>query len=222
MSAIISHQENEAGWEWKLWLEWICANAAGEVIGLSIAAAVAVGVVRAIETTVGAATMAAVIIAAGTLEGIIVGIAQWAVLRRYLRNMKWQVWTAVTAIGAFVSWTLGMLPSTLMNDEADTTPMAEISDVVKYGLAAIMGLVLGLVLGTPQWLALRRHVQRAGWWVLANAAAWAVAMPVVFVGASSSPSGVAGLIVTGILTGASAGAVAGAIHGAILTRIVRR
>jgi hypothetical protein len=46
------------------------------------------------------------------------------------------------------------------------------NDLVIYALAAGMGLILGTILGVPQWLALRRHVPKAGWWVPANALAW--------------------------------------------------
>lgn len=42
------------------------------------------------------------------------------------------------------------------------------SDLLTYALAAGMGLVLGSILGVPQWLALRRRLSKAGWWILAN------------------------------------------------------
>ena len=42
---------------------------------------------------------------------------------------------------------------------------------------------IGPILGTPQMFVLRRYARPAGRWVLANALAWAVGMPVVFLGA---------------------------------------
>jgi len=42
-----------------------------------------------------------------------------------------------------------------------------------------MGAVLGMILGAPQWRVLRRYASGASLWVWANAAAWAVGMPVV-------------------------------------------
>ena len=223
------HHGAQARWDWNLWFRWVLANAIGEVVGLGTAAVVGVGLAWTIETTMGAfagLAMAGVMILVGTLEGIVVGMAQWLVLRHPIQNMSWRVWVLATAIGAFVAWTLGMIPSTLMATNtaaAAAAPPPEMSDVVMYGLAALMGAVLGPILGLPQWLVLRRHVQKAGWWVLANAAAWALGMPVAFVGASSVPPGGFGLgiVVIGIVTGASAGAVVGAVHGLALVWLLQ-
>jgi len=77
-------------WDWKLWLQWTFANVAGEVLGLGLAAAVATAMVLTIgepETAHVALTMAGVMITAGALEGVIVGFAQWLVLRRRLCRM---------------------------------------------------------------------------------------------------------------------------------------
>lgn len=214
-----------ARWDWHLRRRWVFANTLGEVAGLGAAAVVGVGLARAIEAAMGAfagLALAGVMILVGTLEGAVVGIAQWLVLRRPIRNISGRAWVLATAIGAFVAWTLGMIPSTLMSAGADAAaPPVEMSDTVMYGLAALMGFALGPILGFPQWLVLRRHVRKAGWWVLANAAAWAVGMPVVFVGAGSVPPGGFGLIAVGIATGACAGTVVGAVHGLALVWLLQ-
>jgi hypothetical protein len=90
-----------------------------------------------------------------------------------------------------------------------------------YGLAAAMGLALGPLLGWAQWLVLRRHVRGAGPWIWANAAAWAVGMPIVFLGAGNAPP--AGLVAVPFVLAvlAAAGAAVGAVHGAVLVRLVR-
>jgi hypothetical protein len=78
-------------WDWKLWLQWTFANVAGEVLGLGLAAAVATAMVLTIgepETAIIALMMAGVMIAAGALEGVIVGFAQWLVLRRRLCRLS--------------------------------------------------------------------------------------------------------------------------------------
>src|SRR3712207_8569653 len=92
---------------------------------------------------------AGVAVLAGTLvEGTVVGTAQWLVLRRPFPAMKWRAWALATAAGAFVAWTLGMLPSILLSAGADTGSSAptEPSDAVVYGLAALIGLVAGTIL----------------------------------------------------------------------------
>jgi hypothetical protein len=74
------------------------------------------------------------------------------------------------------------------------------------------------------WDVLRRYVSGTSLWVWANAAAWAVGMPVVFLGAGASPAGSSALSVasTVIITIAAAGASVSAIHGAALLWLLRR
>jgi hypothetical protein len=217
-----SQRQSLHWWDWRLWLQWIAANAAGEVLGLGLAAAVGVGMILGIgepKSLLAAVMMAGVMIAAGACEGIIVGLAQWLVLRRRLARLQRRDWVLATAMGSLIAWTLGMAPSTLavLNQDA-SAPTPEPSDLQVYVLAAAMGAVLGVVLGIPQWRVLRRHVQRAHWWVWANAAAWVAGMPLVFLGAGSSPVGAPPWTVALMiaLTIAAAGATVGAIHGAAL------
>jgi hypothetical protein len=180
---------------WALWWRWVGANAAGELLGLGTAAPVGAALVLRLAETPGwpaALATAGVMILAGTLvEGATVGTAQWLVLRRPLPRLRWRDWALATAAGACIAWTLGMVPSTLLAATADAgaAPSGEPSDALVYTLAAAMGLALGPILGVPQWLALRRHARRAGWWVAANAAAWAVGMPVIFAGVGVAVGG---------------------------------
>jgi hypothetical protein len=119
-----------------------------------------------------------------------------------------------------------MAPSTLMalNQNAGSSPPPEMSDAAKYALALVMGLALGTILGAPQWLVLRSYTSGASLWVWANAAAWAVGMPVVFIGAGTSPVGASALSIALKLfvTIAAAGASVGAIHGVALLWLLRR
>jgi hypothetical protein len=86
--------------------------------------------------------------------------------------------------------------------------------------AALLGGVAGTVLASFQTLALRGHVARAWRWLLANAIAWAVAMPVLF-GAVHLLERVrdpaVGLPIGFVVLGVC-GAVVGAIHGTMLVR----
>jgi hypothetical protein len=216
------HRLDVPRWDWNLWRRWVIANALGELVGLGAAAVAGVALVQLFEATLSTFASlagAGVMILLGTFEGVIVGLAQWLVLRRQFPALSRRAWALASAAGAFVAWTLGMLPSTLIDFGADAAgaPPPQMSDLLMYALAAAMGAVLGPILGIPQWLALRRHVRHAAWWIPANAAAWALGMPVVFIGASSAPTGgLPGLVATGVLTAAAAGAVVGAIHGLAL------
>lgn len=149
------------------------------------------------------------------------GQAQALVLRRRLPEVR--SWVSATLLGAVAAWALGMLPSTLMSvlgraEEQSPTP---VSGALQLLLAVPLGLVAGAILGFPQWRVLRRHVRRAGWWLVANALAWACGMPLVFVAAGVRPA--AGTLTTAVMVAASlaaAGAVVGAIHGAFLVRLL--
>ncbi len=223
-----AHPPSRNWWDWKLWLQWTFANVVGEVLGLGLAGAIAVVMVLTIgepETAIIALMMAGAMIAAGTLEGVIVGFAQWLVLRRLCRLSR-REWVTATAIGAFLAWAIGMAPSTLMalDQNAGSSPPPEMSDALKYALASVMGVALGTILGAPQWRVLRRYASGASMWVWANAAAWAVGMPVVFIGAGTSPVGASSLSIALKLfaTIAAAGASVGAIHGVALLWLLRR
>lgn len=137
-----------------------------------------------------------------------------------LQGLRWRAWAVATALGACVAWTLGMIPSTLLYTGSGSVEPGPggMSDQPIYALAAGMGLVLGPLLGVPQWLVLRRHLSRAGWWVPANALAWMLGMVVIFVGTGFIPvQGItlpAALVL--LLFVVAAGAVVGAGHGLVL------
>src|SRR5437868_14977089 len=108
MSSILL-QKTKTRWDWKLWLRWILANATSETVGLGGTLLIGVFLLVQAEPTIGPIPAAALGVLAGTLiEGLIVGTAQWLVLRRPLQEMKWRTWTLATALGACVAWTLGM------------------------------------------------------------------------------------------------------------------
>jgi hypothetical protein len=214
-------QKTSTQWDWKLWFQWILANAASETVGLGTTLLIGAFLLVNAQPTIGAIPAAALGVLAGTLiEGSVVGTAQWLVLRRPLERMRWHVWALATALGAFVAWTLAMIPSTLLFTSPDTGAAApgEMSDLMIYTLAAAMGIALGSILGGSQWLALRHHLPKAGWWVPANALAWMAGMVVVFIGTSFIPAeGITWQIALLLLLFVvAAGAVVGAVHGLVL------
>jgi hypothetical protein len=166
-------------------------------------------------------------LAGALVEGTVVGTAQWLVLRVPLRGMRWRWWVTATAMGAFVAWALGMLPSTIMQATAGSAgggaAVPEPSFGLQMALAAGMGLLLGPILGGFQWPVLRHHVPRAGRWLVANALAWAAGMPIIFIAAGSAPQDVTvgGLVM--LVGGAllAAGAVVGAVHGVFMLKMIR-
>ena len=226
MSSTIMQKSN-APWDWKTWWQWIAANAISETIGLGGTLLIGILLLANAEQTIGTILAAVLAVAAGTLiEGSFVGTAQWLVLRRPLREIRWRTWVVATALGACVAWTIGMIPSTFMfnGSNSETGGPGAMSDLMIYALAAGMGLVLGSILGLPQWLALRRHLLKAAWWVPANALAWMLGMVVIFIGTNFIPASgftwqVAMLLLLFVV---AAGAVVGAVHGLFLIWLLHR
>ena len=213
---------------WAIWRQWIVANALAEMIGLGTSALLwgAFAYSFSAEELLGVLTSTVVVVLGSTLlEGTAVGVGQWLVLRRPLPQLTWQAWVLATMVGAFVAWSLGMIPSTMMTlgEETSSQPPLEINDLVMYSLAAVMGLVLGPILGLPQWWVLRRHLRHAVWWVPANAVAWAIGMIAIFVGVSFVPeSGLTfGAVLVVLLSLATAGALVGAVHGWVLIWLLK-
>lgn len=209
---------------------WVFANGWSELLGLGTTALLGWLGTRwltesssAILVTLGALVM----VGKGALvEGATVGVAQGRELRRVLPGLSLRRWVLATAVGAGVAWLLGMIPSTVMSltrSPADTPSTAEPPVGVTLLLAVGMGAVLGPILALPQWWVLRKHVSRAGWWVAANAAAWAVGMVVIFAGIQLIPNGASWPVAAAAvgITCLFAGVAVGAVHGLVMVRLLR-
>lgn len=222
----------------RLWGRWVVANALAEAVGLTSTLALAAGAF-AVNDRVPLATAllmaVGVAVLGGVVEGLVVGWAQWLVLRGPLPALPLRPWALATALGAGLAWLLGMLPSTFLavanaahaaaaSSAAAAQPAAaEPPLALQLALAVAMGAVLGPFLGVPQWRVLRRYLPKAGWWVLANVTAWAVGMPVIFLAASLIPAGASSAVIFGYvaLGCLAAGAVVGAVHGWWLLWLLR-
>lgn len=98
------------------------------------------------------------ILVSGIVSGLVLGGIQWFLLRRYF---EWPLaWIGASVIGYIVvdGWSsiadYWITPSTAM--------------FVVPGAA----IVAGVLLGTMQWVILRREVYRAGWWIVASGLSW--------------------------------------------------
>jgi len=105
--------------------------------------------------------------------GIGLGIFQWLILQHRIRN-AWQ-WIIVTAIG----WLFGsIIIMTLLPD----------------GMDFIAGIIIGIGVGTAQWLVLRHEIHWAGWWIAINVVAWTTGMAFL-----------SGILLTGVMAGVITG-----------------
>lgn len=213
-----------------LYVRWVGANALAELLGLGSTLVLVAGLFGLIDrSSLPVALLLALLaaVAGAAVEGTAVGTLQWTVLRRALPGFRLAPWVVATALGAFVAWALGMIPSTLFSAMAEGSgggaPPAEPPLALQLLLAAGMGLVLGPILGVPQWRVLRRHLPHAGYWVPANALAWMLGMPMVFLGTSAITPKTPPLAIGAVLAASllAAGAVVGSVHGAFLVRLLR-
>ena len=144
-----------------LFRTWTISVTVGEFVGFGAPALVG-GLV------VGRSAFVALplLIAAGSIEGAVLGWSQARVLGRVLPELSARHWVVLTAIAAAFAWLIGLIPSTF-GSSLSTWPV---------GALIVVGMILGTLLlcsiGTAQWVELRRHVPRAGWWVLVTAAVW--------------------------------------------------
>lgn len=209
-------------WANKFWWHWIVANSLAEFLGLGSIAAAGFVVVTQLGEPHGlfaALRFALIFILLGAFEGLVVGLAQAKVLQQRLPMLRG--WIRATVVGAVLAWTLGMLPSTLMSITAanSAAPPPAISEGLRLLFAAGLGLITGPVLAFFQWRRLRVYITaRAGWWLPANALAWALGMPVIFAGAhiSAITTNPVYLAVGVGLSLLLAGALVGAVHGRVL------
>ena len=213
-------------WQKKFWRQWIAANGLAELLGLGTVAILGFLVItqfgepKGLGQTFGYALL---FILFGGFEGLVVGVLQARILRHRLPALQGWVWA--TVIGAVVAWTLGMMPSTIMsiNPATPTEPPPEISEGFVILLAAGLGFITGPVLALFQWFRLRKYVQhRAAWWLPANAIAWMLGMPIIFIGAHMSavitnPALIAMSVAVALFL---AGAVVGAVHGRVLVWVL--
>jgi uncharacterized protein YacL len=208
-----------------IWAQWVLANGIAECVGLGLT--FGAGVVIFIvfgepRHTWEALAFGLLMVITGVIEGSIVGIFQWRVIRKLLPIINWKSWLVATLIGALTAWLLGSIPSTLASMQPDQqAEMVEPQLAVMLLLAAAMGAVLGLVLAFPQSHVLRKYTSNAWIWLPANSLAWLAGLPIIFAAVDlvfkQNSTVFAVLLFFSAL--ALTGAVVGAIHGLALVRL---
>lgn len=219
MRSALAHRQDEytpAAWQrsdWLIWLQWTLAVALGELLGFAIPAltgalAWAWGVPD--RLTIG------LLIVAGLGEGAVLGFAQWLVLRRYLGGVRGRDWVLATALAAGVAWVIGMIPSNIGD-------LSALDQRLLISLVVLGAVIFLLVMGSAQWLVLRRHLLRAAWWIPANMLAWPLGVAVPVVALSLLPDTSTPLLsgIVGVASGMLMGLVVGTITGIALVNLLR-
>ena len=173
--------------EFGLWLAWALATALGMILGYLPAALVVSDIDLGIAR-----------ILVPLLAGLLIGVAQWTVLRGYVTRSH--DWILNHAGGWVVGYILGLLV---------------VQGVGRTALGALIGyLIFGILVAVFQWPILRREIPHVIPWILANVIGWTAGSYVstLVVGAISRntpPSLIASTLITSGLTGLIGGAVTG-------------
>lgn len=182
---------NQNQFGWGFWLRWVLASSLGSAVGVAIA-----GFVGSVigEGFAGMGTV-------GVIFGALLGGMQWLVMRKYVALTGW--WALATAVGYFLAgiateqWVFRQIPYSELG----------VQPIVSFGAVG------GIVGGTMQWLVLRKHVARAGWWVLASIVGLIVGMGIA-VPVAIMPGQIGAIefiIVFGIVFGVGVGVIPGAV-----------
>lgn len=193
---------------------WVVVTTCGELAGFTIPAIVGATVTSA---DVGQGASMALLILAGVGEGTVLGWAQSRMLRRELPQLRTGDWIMATAAGAGAAWGIGMLPSTFGRQ------LLELWPPLLVALGILAGVLLLATVGFAQWLVLRRHVNGAGIWVVANALAWIAGLAVVFAAIGIAPADSPVLIAAfGVVGGLGMGLTVALVTGRFLIRLLDR
>lgn len=128
-----------------LWLKWMAT-----FLGFPIGGSLAYLLVRSMD---GIAKPAI----GGLVTGLVLGIAQWLVLRQVMALRGW--WIIATGIGLAAGLALSVA---LSGTSIELRPLI------------VRAVMTGGVLGIAQWLLLRRHVAAAGVWIAVVTIGWAL------------------------------------------------
>lgn len=105
--------------------------------------------------------------------GVVVGLAQWVVLRREIPRAGWWILATAASIVLGLALIWGLLGLVDFLSGPDGIAAVDLSDrittVTITAAGLVLGLLLGGVLGMGQSKALPWHIADVGWWVLACA-----------------------------------------------------
>jgi hypothetical protein len=201
---------------WALWEWWLLATVVGGFLGIAIAATTS-AVSRGFESVNTVAPLYLI----GALGGAALGLAQWLVLRRYIKHVGG--WIVATAIGSVIAWLIGLQVGVMLILIFFNGALFVATSAALLNAIFLLGIWVGTVLGFCQWLVLRTHVRNGALWIAASALAWGLALLAAWMGAALVQPGELGVETTlvGVATGATVGVVIGAITGVALVWLLK-
>jgi hypothetical protein len=209
---------------WGFIASWVGVCAAAELLGIALGGLWWAAMDRVEPEPVGLAmqlVMLALKGGSGLMEGVVLGGLQAMVLKRRYPRLAVGRWIAATSLLAVIGWTMGSSFAVFAGPAAADAPAFNPPLGLVVLLAALFGLAVGVLFGAAQALVLRRAALGAGWWIAANSIGWALALPAVYVAASSGSgeATLAEVLLRGLGGGVTAGIVLGAATALFLPKI---
>ncbi|MCB0081735.1 MAG: hypothetical protein KDE47_12430 [Caldilineaceae bacterium] len=133
---------------------WVIASLIGVNLGLVVGAMANAAITDIAPVTIQIGIM-------GSIIGCVAGSIQWLVLRPIIPQAYWWI------VGSVAGNLLGGIVLAIVGhgiSEADYT----------MTIGVMFGIIIGAVAGSVQWLILRQAVRPTYWWIVSNAAGWAI------------------------------------------------
>lgn len=192
----------------KLWETWVGVTIVAELVGIGAIAALTLNLGQVDNTATNT-----LLLSIGIAEGLILGVAQWWILRRYVRHAV--RWIFATTIGTLLAWALGVPISFLLVVMYGSHILGSLNPIALLRGILLLGAGVGIIVGYCQWLVIQAETSyRSQWWVIASAIAWALGLALAYllsnltIGFQTS--------ITIALIGTAMGAVVGGITGLAL------
>lgn len=191
---------------------WIPLVAAGELAGFVVPAVFGVALADS-------PLLYPAILLAGFVEGLALGGAQCLAMRPHLPALRLAPFVLLTGSAAVVAYAFGMLPSVSVDIWSAWSVIAQV------GAAAVIATAVLLSIGLAQWIVLRHHLRRSGWWILGTAIAWLGGLGAFFAIAPPlwhEAQAVAVAILIGVVAGLALAVVMATITGLVFFTLLRR
>jgi hypothetical protein len=140
-------------------IAWIGTTVAGLALGITVSTALLGAGGRPLSPVLGGLVFVALF---GALIGAILGVVQLTAIRR----IPWRMWIAATAFGSAA----GFAGAAVVGEQVANL-ISPTTNIVLGGAAIQIsaGAMVGLGIGSVQWLVLRRLVDVSRWWIAASA-----------------------------------------------------
>lgn len=150
--------------QWSFYLGWVAMNGIAVLMAWSIAWAIISQITEIFGGTIQVGGESHItedflfLYVLFPIIGLLTGILQYILLRRYLPHMTW--WIAATFLGWLMPFITGFFILTVLAKKNDTSS-------IMLGM-----LLIGATVAVPQWWLLRQRVRYAFWWILAYGFGW--------------------------------------------------